>query len=150
MSRQPFPQRRIRLVGEAQREWAIVAIRNAPIDADKPIEVVLREEVKARKADQNALYWAGPLADIAAQAYIAGRTYRAEVWHEQFKLDFLPETFDPELCKEVYRKWDFTPKGDRILVGSTTQLTVKGFARYLTQVEAFAQTQLGVQLGARE
>lgn len=148
MTRAPFPIRRIRLCTELQRDAAIAAIRNAPLDADKPIEVLVREEVKARKLDQNALMWVGPLADIAEQGYVNGRTFTAEVWHEFYKREFLPETFDPEQCKDGYEKWKYTPKGERVLIGSTTQLTIKGFALYLKQVEAHAQTELGVQFHA--
>lgn len=133
---------------ESVRESALAAIRNAPLDADKPLEFLLREEVKARKPDQNALMWAGPLRDIAEQGYVEGRTFSADVWHEHFKREFLPEEYDPELCKEGYRKWDYTPKGERVLVGSTTQLTVRGMAMYITQVEAYGASELGVRFHA--
>lgn len=134
--RDKYVSRTFLLRTAAVKEVAIAAIRNAPEDNDKPIEVLIREQVKARKPDQNSLMWAGPLKDIEEQAYVDGRQYSATVWHEHFKREYLPEDFDPELCKEGYRKWDYTPKGDRVLVGSTTQLTVKGFAEYLTKVEA--------------
>lgn len=146
--RAPYPTRKILLRAGLQQDAAIAALRNAPLDPAKPLEFVLREEVKARKPDQNSLMWVGPLADIAEQGYVNGRTYAADVWHEFFKREHLPEEFDPALCKEGYRKWDYTPAGDRVLVGSTTQLTVRGFAQYLKQVEAYAQTELGVQFHA--
>ena len=126
----------ILLCGEAQRNTAITKLMSVPLDAIQPIEIVIRESPKARKLDQNAAYWAGPLSDIAEQAYIEGRTYSANAWHYYFKQLYLPEGFNPELCKEGYRKWDYSPTGERILVGSTTQLTIKGFSNYLTQVEA--------------
>ena len=145
--RDKYPPRRIRLVGENQRVTAMTALRNAPIDPGRPLEVLIREEVKARKLDQNALMWRGPLFDISEQAYVSGRTYSAEVWHEQFKIEHLPEEFDPELCKEGYRKWDITPRGGRILVGSTTDLTVKGFSEYLEKIHADGAS-LGVDFHA--
>jgi hypothetical protein len=135
--RQKFPTRTIRLTGELQRDTALVMVHNLPIDPARPLELIAREEVKARKPDQNALMWSGPLKDIAEQAYVNGRAYSDVIWHEHFKTQYLPEEFDPEICKdESYRKWDVTPAGDRILVGSTTDLTVKGFAQYLEQVYA--------------
>jgi len=134
--RPKFQQRKIRLIAEAQRDTAINLLRNLPLDPVRPLEVVVREEVKARKLDQNAAMWAGPLRDIAEQAWVNGRQYSAEVWHESYKREFLPEEYDEGLCKEGYRKWDYTPKGDRVLIGSTTQLTVRGFAQYLEQVIA--------------
>ena len=146
-ARSKFPTRKIRLVGEQQRETAIALIRSMPLDPAHPLEIVAREEVKARKPDQNSAMWAGPLADIAEQAYVNGRTYTAEVWHQHFKAEFLPEEFDPELTKDGYQKWDWTPAGERVLIGSTTQLTVKGFAQYLEQVIAFGAS-LGVAFHA--
>ncbi len=144
----PYPTRTFLLPNEDARERAIASLRNAPIDPAKPLQFVLREEVKARKPDQNALMWVGPLRDIAEQGWLNGRTYSADVWHEYFKREYLPEEFDPSLCKEGYRKWDYTPAGERVLVGSTTELTVRGFALYLQQVEAFAGRELGVRFHA--
>lgn len=150
MTRQKFEQRRVRLLGAEQVERAIAALRNAPIDPIKPIEVLIREEVKARKLDQNALMWVGPLVDIAAQAWIEGRQFSAEVWHEHFKKEFLPDEYDPDLCKsEDYRKWDFGPGGDRVLVGSTKELTIKGFAQHLDQIHAFGGS-LGVEFHEKQ
>lgn len=136
------------LIGASQQAAAQTFLANLPLDADEPLEVVVRERVKPRKKSQNDLIWAGPLRDIAEQAWVQGQRFTAEVWHEQFKRDFLPEEYDPELCKEGYVKWQITPRGDRALVGSTTMLTVKGMAQYLTQVEA-AGAELGVEFRAR-
>lgn len=150
MTRQKFEQRRILLRAAEQVERAIAALRAAPVDHLKPLEFLLREEVRARKPDQNALMWAGPLRDIAEQVWIGQRQYSAEVWHEHFKVEFLPEEYDPDLCKrEDYRKWDFGPGGDRILVGSTTDLTVKGFAQHLDQIHAFGANQ-GVEFHEKQ
>jgi len=148
MKREKYPTRKIRLVGELQRNHAIVLLHSLPIDEKKPLEIVIREEQKIRKMDSNACMWACQLKCISEQAYVNGRTYSTEVWHEHFKEMFLPETFQSaehqaEIVKEGYRKYDISPSGKRILVGSTTELTVKGFAIYLQQVEAFGAN-LGV------
>lgn len=145
--RPKYTLRSIILRSEATREIALAAIRNAPIDELRPLQVLIREESKERKLDQNALMWVGPLADISEQGWIDGRKYSAEVWHEHFKREFLPEEFDAELCKEGYRKWDYTPSGKRVLVGTTTLLTIRGFAEYLTQIEAFGSS-IGVRFHA--
>lgn len=147
MKRDQLKTRKILLRTELQRQTAIKALSSLPLDEAHPLEVVFREEVKVRKPDQNSAMWSGPLKDISEQAYVDGRTYSDVVWHEHFKELFLPEDFDPELCKEGYRKWDFTPSGKRVLVGSTTELTVRGFALYLQQVEAFGAN-LGVEFHA--
>ena len=147
MKREKIPTRTILLVGSMQRDTAKLVIDQMPIDMAHPIEVVIREQVKPRKLSQNAVMWAGPLADIAEQAYINGRRYSAEVWHEFLKREYLPEEFDTLLCKEGYRKWAMAPDGERVLTGSTGMLTVSGFAQYLTQVEAHGAS-LGVMFHA--
>ena len=152
MKREPYPPRTILLCGVAQQDMALKLLTAAPLDGVHPLEFVLREQVKARGLDQNARMWVGPLADIAEQAYVNGRTYSAEVWHEQFKREYLPEDDDPELVllvtkPEVYHKYSITPNGDRVLIGSTTQLSKRGMALYLEQVYAFGGN-LGVQFHA--
>lgn len=148
--RDKFEKRTIRLVGEVQRNIAIALINNLPIDEANPICITVGEQVKARKLDQLALMWSGPLKDIEQQIYLNGRTYSDVVWHHQFKVNFLPEEYDAELCKSPdYRKWDYSPNGDRVLVGSTGDLTVKGFAQHLEQIHAFGASH-GVEFHTRE
>lgn len=137
MKREKYPPRKIRLCSEVQRQTALRIIESAPLDEATPLEFLLREEVKARKPDQNSAMWAGPLKDIQDQAWLNGRQYSAEVWHEYFKAEFLPEEYDPELCKEGYEKWQIGVKGERLLIGSTKSLTVKGFHEHMEKVHAF-------------
>ncbi len=147
--RQPFQQRTFRLVGAQQVAGLIGLIGNLPIDEVHPLEVVIREEKRVRKLDQNSLMWAGPLKDIAEQAWVCGRQYSAEVWNEYFKRQYLPEK-ECDKTKDGYAKWAFLPPaGPRILIGSTTQLTVRGMAEYLEQVYAYGSS-LGVQFGPRQ
>ena len=144
--REKFQTRAIRLVGTMQQEAAIALIRNLPLDSEKPLVVTVAEEKKMRGLDANALMWVGPLKSISEQAWVDGKKFTAAVWHEHFKREYLPEDSDPELpelAKDGYRKWDIDPKGNRVLVGSTTELTKKGFSIYLQQVEAFGAS-LGV------
>jgi len=150
MNRPKYQTRTVRLVGAIQRETALAMLAHAPLDPDRPLELVLREAVKGRSQDQNAGLWAGPMRDIADQTWVDGLQFTAEVWAIYFKREFLPELDDPDigiLVKEGYRKWAITPKGDRVLMGSTTQLTEKGFARYRLQIEAWAANH-GVELSA--
>ena len=145
--RAPYKTRPFLLRNEQVRDTLIAAIRNMPLDSIEPLEVVIREQIKGRRLDANARMWAGPLRDISEQAWFDGRQFGAEVLHEYFKRELLPEDFDPSMCREGYRKWDIDPAGERILIGSTTQLTIKGFAEYMTALEAFGAS-LGVQFSA--
>ena len=150
--RPPYPTRSILITSEKSLETVAQVLRYLPIDNKKPIEIVIREHVKKRKLDQNALYWSGPLKDIADQAYIDGRQFSIDTWHYDLKSEFLPEDCElitEELVKNIstYEKWSVTPRGDRILTGSTTDLSVKGFAQFLEQVYAYGAN-LGVQFRA--
>lgn len=145
--RQAFDKRSLIIRSEEVRERALALIRNLPVDAERPLQIVVEEYRPPRKQDQNALMWSGPLADIAEQAWLEGRRYSAEVWHEFAKRELLPEEFDPMLCRDGYEKWAITPTGDRVLIGTTTKLTVKGMAQYLEALYAFGAS-LGVQFHA--
>ena len=105
------------------------------------------EHKRSRTKEQNELMWAGPLKDIETQVFFEGRMFERKVWHEQFKEWFLPEQFDPELTKAGYVKWQMMPNGRMQLVGSTTELTVKGFSDYLEQIYAFG-AERGVEFHA--
>lgn len=97
--------------------------------------------------------WVCQLNDMAEQAYHNGRRYSDVVWHEYFKSEFLPEETDPEIDRlvkdpQTYKKWDIGIKGDRILNGSTTELSIYGFSQYLMQLEAFGAS-LGVEFSSK-
>ena len=149
MKRASFPTRKILVVSPAQLNTAVAVLKTVPVDAANPIEIRIGEQVKGRNKDQNALMWAGPLRDIANQAYVNGQTYSADVWHEHFKREFLPEEAETELTREGYQKWRYLPSGERILKASTGDLTTKGFSIYLEQIYAYGAS-LGVQFGVSE
>lgn len=149
MKRARFPTRKILVVSPAQLSTAVAVLKTVPVDAANPIEIRIGEQVKGRNKDQNALMWAGPLRDIANQAYVNGKTYSEDVWHEHFKREFLPEEADTELTREGYQKWRYLPSGERILKASTGDLTTKGFSIYLEQIYAYGAS-LGVQFGVSE
>ena len=140
----------------AQVAYALKTIPNLPLDPIRPLQVLIREEPRKRKQDANASYWAGPLSDIARQAWHNGRQYAAEEWHEGFKAMFLPDPdapdFDPSHVTdpEDYRKWSINPvTGARMCMGSTTQLTDPGMHCFRLQVEAFAAEQFFVEFTER-
>lgn len=90
------------------------------------LTVTRRKRTKA----QNRRYWGnGVLKQIADQATVNGRLYSPEVWHEQFKRQFIG-------VEEL-------PNGE--LIGkSSTGLTTQEFCEFSDQVEAYAATELGV------
>jgi hypothetical protein len=144
MKRQKFEPRKILLRGELQREGALALIRNLPADDKHPLEILVREEVKARKLDQNGYYWLR-LGEIAEQAWFNGRQFNSDVWHEYAKRHLMPEEITTK-DGELRSKWIETPDGSATPI-STTQLERKCFADYTTAVEAFGAS-LGVQFSA--
>lgn len=142
----PFTTRKFVIVDDVQRNAICQLARNVPAG----IEVIFRQEQKQRKAEQNALMWAALLTKVSKQAWVNGRQFDNETWHEYFKKKFLPEEFEDGYTLDGYRKWKFLPDGSMSMVGSTTRLTTKGFARYLEEVEAYCTGELGVSLYERE
>lgn len=91
---------------------------------------VLTIKPRKRTSLQNRRYWGqGVLAQIAAQAAVNGCLFPAEVWHEQFKRQFIGVVQ--------------LPNGD-VVGKSSTELTTSEFSDFCTQVEAFAAAELGV------
>ena len=91
---------------------------------------VLTVSKRKRTKPQNRRYWGrGVLAQIAEQAVVNGKLYSAEVWHEQFKRDFIG--------------YEELPNGQ--LIGkSSAGLSSADFSEFCTKVEAFAASELGV------
>jgi hypothetical protein len=85
---------------------------------------------RKRTPKQNRRYWGGGvLAQVAAQAVVNGKLYPPEVWHEQFKRQFIGAL---EL-----------PNG-QVIGKSSTDLTTTEFSEFCDQVEAYAASELGV------
>lgn len=91
---------------------------------------VLRVARRKRTSKQNRRYWGnGVLKQIAEQAAVNGRLYSAEIWHEQFKRQFIG-------VEEL-------PSGELIGKSSAGLDTVE-FCAFSDQVEAYAASELGV------
>ncbi|BBP82444.1 hypothetical protein PHLH8_20860 [Pseudomonas sp. Pc102] len=92
-------------------------------------EIVLRPLKSKRSIDQNKRYWA-LLRELSAIAWVDGKQYDDQVWHEQFRRWFIG-------CEETR-----LPSGEVELHGiSTTTLTVQEFTDYMTRIEQWAAEQ---------
>jgi hypothetical protein len=132
-------------------EVAIAVIQanySGMLAAGRPMAIRLYEHKDSRSIEQQSLMWIR-LGEIAPQAWINGRQFADVCWHEYAKREFLPEEPGPsKQARKGYAKWAINPMtGDKVLVGSTTQLTVYGMAEYLTKLEAFGAG-LGVRFSA--
>jgi hypothetical protein len=105
------------------------------IERNTPLRIIVTNDAKPRSTEQNARYWA-LLTTVADNAWINGQRFSKEVWHEHYARLYLP-------LNEV-----ILPSGEIVLVRSTTtRLKVPEFANYMTQIEANAVTELGVEFG---
>jgi len=104
--------------------WTVMA------QAGKPLSVLVMEHKAKRSNPQNKLLWA-TLNEIAANAWVDGKQYSADAWHEHFKRTFIG-------TEEL-------PGGGTAGI-STTTLAVPEFTTYLERVMQYAAEELGVEL----
>lgn len=107
------------------------------LERGTPIRIIVTTDEVKRNVEQNRRLWGYTYKTIAEQAWVGGKQYPADVYHEMYARMF-------GVCDEVT-----LPDGEIVTRRkSTTQMTVKEFADYMTKVEAHAASELGVQFGA--
>lgn len=100
----------------------------------EPLRVIVTAEERQRNLQQNRFYWGAILKSISEQAWVEGRRFDKDAWHEYFARKF---GISDELV---------LPDGEIITRRrSTTQMTVGEFSTYLDEVQAYATGELGVQ-----
>ena len=99
--------------------------------AGKPLAVTVQEYKAKRSGDQNRYYWQR-LNEIAEQAWVGGKQFSADSWHEFFKRQMIGS--------------EELPHGGTVGI-STTSLSVAEFAEYVGKVETYAASELGIELG---
>lgn len=116
-----------------QQAWAVIRARLFPFLSETlqgGSRWVLKVSRRRRTLAQNRRYWSqGVLAQVAAQATVAGRMFDAEIWHEFFKRKFIGVVELPD---------------GTVTSKSSTRLTTAEFCSFCDQVEAYAATELGV------
>lgn len=109
---------------------------NAPAFAEKgePLRVIITAEERQRNAQQNRFYWGAVLKQISEQAWVDGKQFDKDAWHEY-------------LARKYGVLEDLTlPDGEIISRRkSTTLMSVGEFTTYLNQVQAYASGTLGVE-----
>lgn len=111
----------------------------AMAEQGQPLEV--RVSVWKPKATdaQRAIIWI--INDqIAEQAWVGGRRYDAECWHEQAKRELLPD-----VTSRGVEKWRILSNGERLLHMSTENLNRAEKSAYIDALLAFA-ADLGVEV----
>jgi len=117
---------------------AVVAFvkANAAACADRgaPLRIIVTEGEKKRNAEQNKRLWGYLYKTIAEQSWVDGKQFSKDVWHEHLARMF-------GVCEEMT-----LPDGEIIVRRkSTTEMTVGEFAEYMTQIEVYAASELGVE-----
>ncbi len=98
------------------------------------LRIIVTEEERKRSTEQNRRYFGYVLKTIADQAWVDGRQFNADVWHEYFARKF-------GICEDVT-----LPDGEVIVRRkSTTDMSVGDFADYMTRVEVDAAQSFGVE-----
>ena len=111
----------------------------ALLDAETPLFLIVTTAEEKRRAQQNKYYWSCVIRSIADQAWINGSQYSAEAWHEQ-------------MARTYGQFKDVTlPDGEVVVKRlSTTEMSVKDFAKYTEQVTIYGATELGIRYPAPE
>jgi hypothetical protein len=113
----------------ARHLWAFLKSNwRALAGTGRPLSVTVAEHKSKRTLEQNKRYWA-ILNEIAELAWVNGKQYSADAWHEYFKGLFIG--------------YEETPDGRRAGI-STTTLSVAEFSDYMTRIEQHAADELGL------
>lgn len=106
---------------------------------NNPLRLIVTSAESKRNAEQNKYYWRGVLQQIEEQAWVDGKQFKKEVWHEFFAKKF------------GYYDEMSMPDGEIILRRkSTTEYKVREFADYTTSVTAYGAQELGVRFYLNE
>lgn len=108
-------------------------------EAGETLHVIISSAQEKRRAQQNKYYWRVVIQSIASQAWVEGRQFSEEAWHEY-------------MADRYGIKRDITlPDGSIVLKRlSTTEMTVKDFSEYTTKCEAYGALELGIKFPAAE
>ena len=145
MMRAEFKQRSILLRSDRQLIALIALLPNLPLDDENPLEVLIRDAVRARTLSQNALMWLR-LGEISKQGWLFKRQYESDIWHTYCGRKVMQEMVTLK-DGTVVSKWVETPDSVPQVI-STTLLSIMSFAEYITRIEVFGAEELGVQFSA--
>ncbi|MGB9149943.1 MAG: recombination protein NinB [Burkholderiales bacterium] len=119
---------RLRVIGLINANWSACA------EDLKPLHIDISQKDETRRAKQNRYYFAGVLQQIAQKAWVNGKQYNADVWHEYYANKFAPKQEIELPSREL-----------KTVRTSTTKMSVKEFSDYTSEVEADAAQELGVK-----
>lgn len=101
----------------------------AMAQAGKPLGVMVAEHKSKRSGQQNRFYWGATLKTIAECAWVDGKQYSENAWHEHLAGKFIG--------------YEDMPGGGKTPI-STASLSVDEFSLYLERVMHYAASELSV------
>ena len=126
-------KQRLFVLYEAQHLASVIAFLTANWEqfaADgKALAVQVAVHKARRTPEQNRRHFA-MLGEIADQAWIGGRQYDKDVWHDYFCRKFIGETDLP---------------GGKTMAMSSSALNIEEFGQFMHRIEAYAAQELGVE-----
>lgn len=105
-----------------------------------PLRVIVTDEDADRLDDQIAYYFGVIIKSVAEQAWIGRKQFDKKVWHEYFAEKFLPNIEIELPDGKIIQRRQSVARG---------KIGVRAMAKYTTEVEVYAQQELGVQLPAQ-
>jgi len=106
-------------------------------ESKRPLRVIVTEDEHDRLDQQIAYYFGVVIKAISEQAWVEGRRYDKDVWHEEMARRFLPG-------KEV-----ILPSGEVVIKRASIargHIGVRAMAKFINEVQAYAATELGVEI----
>lgn len=108
-------------------------------ESKRPLRVIVTEDEHDRLDQQIAYYFGVLIKAISEQAWVEGRRYDKDVWHEEMARRFLPG-------KEV-----ILPSGEVVIKRASIargHIGVRAMAKFINEVQAYAASELGVEVPA--
>lgn len=111
----------------------VKANAQACVDRGHALRIIVTADEKKRSSEQNRRYWKLVITAIADQAWVNGRQFDKDTWHEWYarKYGVMTEIVLPNGEIVTRRK-------------STSEMSVSEFSDYMSRVEADAAQELGV------
>jgi len=100
-----------------------------------PLRVIVAEDDSDRLDEQIAYYFGVVIRAFSEQAWVGGKLFSKEAWHEELAARFLPQ-------KEIIR-----PSGEIVLRRQSIargHIGVKAMAAYTTQCQVYGATEFGI------
>lgn len=113
----------------------VKANAQAMIQKGKALRIIITEDDADRLDEQIAYYFGVVIKTISEQAWIDGRQFGKEAWHEQLARDFLPPIEIQLPDGEIVIRRQSIARG---------KIGVKAMAKFTQEVTAFAATEIGV------